>query len=82
MSKKWFLYGTLGCHLCEEAAKVCVQAGLQIEPVEICDDADLMERFALHIPVLASSNQVAEAQLLTWPFDVQMVKAWISQQTD
>ncbi len=67
------LFGTLGCHLCDEAEQVLqpfVAQGLIVELLDIIDSADWLERYALTIPVL---RRVDNGQELNWPFDEQDV---------
>jgi len=65
------LYGTLGCHLCEQAALLLGEhlggefhAGWLCE-VDIADDEALLARYALRIPVLRDALSGRE---LDWPF--------------
>lgn len=64
----WILYGTLGCHLCEQAEQLLQQVQCA-RPVTwtVVDIADLPEAeqmaLARRIPVLQ-----AGAQQLGWPF--------------
>ena len=49
------LFGTLGCHLCEEAEQVLqpfVAQGLVVELLDIIDSPEWLERYSLSIPVL------------------------------
>lgn len=67
------LFGTLGCHLCEEAEQVLqpfVTQGLVVELLDIINSPEWLERYALTIPVL---RRVDNGQELTWPFDQQAV---------
>lgn len=67
------LFGTLGCHLCDEAEQVLqpfVAQGLIVELLDIIDSADWLERYALTIPVLRREDN---GQELNWPFDEQDV---------
>ncbi len=69
MSVHCELFGTLGCHLCEEAEQVLqpfVTQGLVVELLDIIDSPEWLERYALTIPVL---RRVDNGQELTWPFD-------------
>ena len=67
-STTWRLYGTLGCHLCEQAEQLLLQLR-DARPVEwqVIDIADLaldeQNRLATQIPVL-QTNQA----MLNWPF--------------
>lgn len=69
------LFGTLGCHLCDEAEQVLLPLlnamPLQIEWVDIIEREDWVERYAVHIPVLLRLDNGAE---LFWPFTTQ--QAW------
>lgn len=62
------LYHTDGCHLCEEAHAILIEAGLveQLTLRDIVDDAQLIERFQTSIPVVEFST----GQLLFWPFSL------------
>ena len=67
------LFGTLGCHLCEEAEQVLqpfVAQGLVVELLDIIDSPEWLERYSLSIPVL---RRVDNSQELHWPFDQQAV---------
>jgi len=67
------LLGTLGCHLCEQAEALLmplVERGLLVELLDIAESDDLMQRYALSIPVLRRCDTGAE---LGWPFDEQQV---------
>ncbi len=73
MSAHCELFGTLGCHLCEEAEAVLqpfVAQGLVVELLDIVDSATWLERYALTIPVL---RRVDNGEELHWPFDEQDV---------
>lgn len=69
------LYGTDGCHLCEDAVVIMrelIAAGvpLQLEQVDIIDNDALLARYRDSIPVLKFVDSDAE---LSWPFDHQQV---------
>ena len=69
------LYGTLGCHLCDDAEvllapllpALAAELGgdCEIECVDIADDDALMIRYAERIPVLRRTTDDSE---LSWPF--------------
>lgn len=68
MSTRWTLYGTLGCHLCEQAEQILhqVQSARAIvwQVVDIADlNDDQQQHWARRIPVL----QAGPIQL-GWPF--------------
>ncbi|WP_296201859.1 glutaredoxin family protein [Psychrobacter sp. UBA3962] len=68
--KTWFLLGTVGCHLCDEAENTLrlfssVTATV-IEKVDIADfDEDFMMQFATTIPVVLTPTQQ-----INYPFSV------------
>ena len=71
------LYGTLGCHLCENAESEImplVEHGLMVELVDIADSEALFESYGLRIPVLRRVDTGAE---LDWPFDSGQVVAFL-----
>ena len=77
MTPECQLFGTLGCHLCELAEAELmplVGHGLQVELLDIADDASLYDCYCLHIPVLRRIDTGAE---LAWPFDTEQVVAFL-----
>lgn len=70
------LYGTLGCHLCDDAEALLApllitlsaDAGdnCDIECVDISTDDALVDRYGVRIPVL---RRIADGAELDWPFD-------------
>ncbi|MBB5187391.1 hypothetical protein HNQ57_001660 [Zhongshania antarctica] len=76
------LYGTSACHLCELAEAVLSELlsqgyDWQIEVVDIADDDNLLERYALSIPVLTHTGSDLE---LRWPFDGATVLAFAREE--
>lgn len=69
------LFGTEGCHLCEEAEGLVVQAGLKVEKRDIMDDEDWQQRYGIRIPVLL--NQ-ASGRELGWPFSLKQLRQFVS----
>ena len=70
------LFCTSACHLCEQADTLvneCVQGGadLTIEAIDIAEQTQWQEAYALRIPVLYDPETDRE---LGWPFDVAQVK--------
>lgn len=59
------LYGTEGCHLCEDAQAVLADIGLAWRDIDIADDDLLLARYDIRIPVLTRQDNGAE---LDWPF--------------
>lgn len=72
------LMGTLGCHLCDVAAAVLMQVvdpgKFELYQVDIADDDQLMEKYAVRIPVLVD---VTSEQELEWPFDEQQAREFL-----
>ncbi|WP_223550704.1 glutaredoxin family protein [Pseudomonas sp. A-B-19] len=71
------LFGTLGCHLCEDAEAMLmefVERGLLVERVEIADDEAWYAAYHLRIPVLRRVDTSAE---LGWPFGAEEVVAFL-----
>lgn len=68
------LYGTSGCHLCEQAralvAPLAEAFGWRLEEVDIADDEQLFARWGEVIPVLERTDR---PEPLCWPFDQRMV---------
>jgi hypothetical protein len=61
------LFGTSGCHLCEQAEiiiKECVPDS--VETVDIAEQEQWQEQYAVRIPVLYHPETEQE---LGWPFD-------------
>lgn len=69
MSAHITLYSTSHCHLCEQAEAMLTSLAMRHElswtAIEIADDADLLARFELKIPVLQRQDN---GHLLCWPF--------------
>lgn len=59
------LYGTEGCHLCDEASAILGQFGLAWQTIDIADNEVLLERYGTRIPVLSKLDTDDE---LDWPF--------------
>jgi Glutaredoxin-like domain (DUF836) len=70
---EWRLFGTDGCHLCEDARLIAEAAGLSVEVLDIIDNDQWQSSYALRIPVL---HHCASAQELDWPFNRQQLAYW------
>jgi hypothetical protein len=75
------LFGTSGCHLCEQAESIineCVRDGLDltIEAIDIAGQEQWQDRYAIRIPVLCHPETRQE---LGWPFDQAGVKEFINR---
>ena len=74
------LFMTEHCHLCEVAMDMLfnepAMAGFQLSAVDIALQDELLNRYGEHIPVLR-----LEERELFWPFDEQMLLAWLRQES-
>jgi len=81
---KYNLYGSEGCHLCEQALSLCllVIPSNQLNQVDIVDqetvpheDKTLVELYGVHIPVIEklTCNTTKANQKLFWPFTVEQI---------
>jgi len=75
--KKYHLYSSEGCHLCEQALLLCQQAGIAkyVEVIDIVEDEKLVALYGICIPVLEKLTQQdheksPENNKLYWPFTV------------
>jgi glutaredoxin len=64
---KLLLYGTLSCHLCEQAEAVLHAAGVTAEYTDIAEDEALLEKYGMRSPVVRRVDNGTE---LGWPFDI------------
>jgi hypothetical protein len=69
------LYGTEGCHLCDEASVLLRQLGLTWQTIDIAEDDTLLERYGKRIPVLSRLDNNDE---LDWPFSHEKIFQLIS----
>ncbi|MEX1197069.1 MAG: glutaredoxin family protein [Pseudohongiellaceae bacterium] len=75
------LYTTAGCHLCEQAQRLIEEQVTpgdprwQLELSDIAEDALLMERYGIRIPVLQRADNGEE---LGWPFDGSALAAFLA----
>jgi hypothetical protein len=74
MATALILYGTEGCHLCDEAEALLRQAGLHWESVDIAEDDALLARYGTRIPVLSGAN----GNELDWPFQQRDLARFIA----
>ena len=71
------LFGTSGCHLCEQAEEVLmplVEYGLLVELIDIAESVEGVEIYALRIPVLRRVDTGAE---LDWPFEAEQIVSFL-----
>jgi len=75
------LFGTSGCHLCEQAEliiKSCLANNkeLTIETIDIAEQEQWQEQYAVRIPVLYDPETKKD---LGWPFNTVQVKKFINE---
>ncbi len=71
------LFGTAGCHLCEEAevlVNACLPEGVEV--VDIAEQEQWQELYAVRIPVLFDPKTKQE---LGWPFDLEGVEGFVGR---
>ncbi len=70
------LLGTAGCHLCEEAELILAACkGVEIELIDIAEQEQWQEKYAIRIPVLYHAETGKE---LGWPFSQQQAQTFIN----
>lgn len=89
MTVNVLFFTTVGCHLCEQAEALLdavlphanglrAQSGLallQLQKVEVSENASLVERYGSRIPVLLLEEN---AQELAWPFEQTRLFGFLS----
>jgi hypothetical protein len=83
ITTEFILYGSDGCHLCEQALAICltVLTHEQLTEIDIIDQTSvahetktLVELYGIHIPVLEKlGNMPCENKKLFWPFTAEQV---------
>ncbi|MGF1687877.1 glutaredoxin family protein [Photobacterium japonica] len=75
------LYSTEGCHLCEQAFSLLVQAGVEerVQVVDIAFDDALFLRYGTTIPVLSlhPTDSNSSNTELGWPFEADVLATWL-----
>ncbi|WP_290703396.1 glutaredoxin family protein [Amphritea sp.] len=78
--RQFLLLSSVGCHLCDQAVDVVVSnlnpQKHQVDEVDIAYDDQLMDRYALLIPVLLDEQSGDE---LRWPFDSNQLQSFIAR---
>jgi glutaredoxin len=73
------LFGTDGCHLCEDAEQIltlCAQNSFAIEYIDIAVEEQWQEQYSVRIPVLYHPETKNE---LNWPFTLDQVQTFIKE---
>jgi len=77
--KNLHLYGTVGCHLCDEARIIMHtfdgKYPFSIIEIDISDDDELLNKYGLTIPVLADT---CSGRQLLWPFSHDQVEKFLN----
>lgn len=79
---KIFLFGTMGCHLCEDADDIvsaCDKKNTVIENIDIAEHTQWQDKYAIRIPVLYHPRSKKE---LGWPFTQIQVQNFINELND
>lgn len=70
-------FTTSACHLCEQAKEVIgllpAEFSLSLEPLDIVEDEQLLDRYGTRIPVLYDPETTLE---LGWPFDRELARQY------
>lgn len=74
MRSKLILYGTLGCHLCDDAERLLNSQGLAYEYADIIDDESAYQQYCTSIPVLCDGT---DKDPLYWPFTALAITDWL-----
>lgn len=67
----FLLFGTEGCHLCEEAERLLIDAGIAFASKDIMNHEEWQQQYGLLIPVLWHEESRRQ---LNWPFDSQQLQ--------
>lgn len=77
MTIKFYLYGSDGCHLCEQAEQLLTES-LDFKTVTLIDIVEdtiagknLIELYGVHIPVL---ERLSDGTMLYWPFEQAQIQ--------
>jgi len=68
------LFGTQGCHLCEQAQMLLSQLAIPVENIDIANEIQWQTEFAVLIPVLYHSPS---QRYINWPFDSKVILSFI-----
>lgn len=71
----YVLFGTSGCHLCEQAEQLLLQSGITTLTIQdIIDDQQWLSAYGLIIPVLLHPTS---GRQLNWPFDSDRLQTFL-----
>ncbi len=72
---KLILLGTSACHLCEQAEELLQQRDIAYQKIDIAEQEQWQERYAIKIPVLLNTEAQQE---LCWPFTTEDIQAFVA----
>ena len=72
---KLILLGTSACHLCEQAEDLLKNTKIAYQKIDIADQEQWQERYAIKIPVLLDMENQQE---LCWPFSIKDIQAFLN----
>ena len=70
----FLLFGTQGCHLCEQAQTLLSHLAIPVEKIDIANEIQWQTEFAVLIPVLYHSPS---QRYINWPFDSKVILSFI-----
>ena len=75
----YYLFGTAGCHLCEQAQSLLdtLEGPVNYACKDIIDQPEWSEQYSIRIPVF---HHLATGKELDWPFDRQSLFQFIKSQ--
>ncbi|MCH9699098.1 MAG: glutaredoxin family protein [Gammaproteobacteria bacterium] len=85
MTQQIVLYGTEGCHLCDEARDILDMelAGnnrnIDYPYIDIVENDELLERYGQSIPVI---QFIKSGHELFWPFDINDVRSFLRKEIE
>lgn len=71
---KLLLLSTSACHLCEQAESLLLQLNIAYQKIDIAEQEQWQERYAIKIPVLLDTE---EQQELCWPFSTEDILTFV-----
>ncbi|MFK8068097.1 MAG: glutaredoxin family protein [Gammaproteobacteria bacterium] len=76
---KLTLFGTLDCHLCEQAiALLDLIENVELKHVDIAGSETLVDQYGIRIPVVKKQSGAE----LGWPFDLQELERFICENNE
>lgn len=81
INMRFFLLGTAGCHLCEEAEVILSEAdivrlNIKVDRIDIAEQTQWQDEFATSIPVLLQPDC---REFIAWPFNRADVLTFIQR---